>query len=202
MFKILHICYLVDFQNSKIQLRQQDDFEGCLYNSSGTSFVGITTENMLYTGEVEDDELYHNFIMIHDKMNGKVRLLQVDHCVASPKLNKKNFSSSTVLSNTESTVSELHKQFGSKATKRLTEQRERLTMNIDAVKDQLEKTVSSKKLELTCLSFYLMFLIFLNFASLLINLLVPFLQPVELYSMTIQCPNSNFISPFHHLIFS
>lgn len=101
---------------------------------------------MLYTGQVEDDDLYHNFIMLHNKKNGKVRLLQVNHCVVSPKMNKKNFSSSSVVSNTESSVSELHKQFGSKATKRLTEQRERLTMNIDAVKDQLEQTVSSKKL--------------------------------------------------------
>lgn len=107
---------------------------------------------MLYTGQVEDDDLYHNFIMLHNKKNGKVRLLQVDHCVASPKMNKKNFSSSSVVSNTESSVSELHKQFGSKATKRLTEQRERLTMNIDAVKDQLERTVSSKSLRPTYLT--------------------------------------------------
>lgn len=123
-----------------------------MYKSSGNPFVGVTTENMLYTGEVEDDDLYHNFIMLHNKTNGKVRLLQVDHTLASPKMNKKNFSSSSIVSNTESSVSELHKQFGSKATKRLTEQRERLTMNIDAVKDQLEKTVSSKKL--TCFIFF------------------------------------------------
>lgn len=99
---------------------------------------------MLYVGHVEDDELYHNFIMVHNKLNGKIRLLQVDRCTVSPKLNKQNFSSSSVESNTGSSLSELNKQFGSKATKRLTEQRERLTMNIDMVKDQLEKTVSGE----------------------------------------------------------
>lgn len=41
-------------------------------------------------------------------------------------------------------VSELNKQFGSKKTKRSTEQQERLKMNINIVKDQLEKTVSGR----------------------------------------------------------
>lgn len=115
---------------------------GRLYRSTDATIVGVSTNNMLYTGQVQDDELYHNFVMLHNKLNGKIRLLQVDHCTVSPKLNKQNFSSLPVGSSIEASVSELNKQFGSKATKRLTEQRERLTMNINAVKDQLEKTVS------------------------------------------------------------
>lgn len=99
---------------------------------------------MLYTGQIEDDESYNNFILVHNKRKGKIRLVQVDHCIASPKIMNKNFSSSPIISKTESSLSDLHKEFGSKATKRLTEQRERLTMNIDAVKDQLERTVSGK----------------------------------------------------------
>lgn len=46
------------------------------------------------------------------------------------------------IATTVSSVSELNKQFGSKKTKRSTEQQERLKMNIDTVKEQLEKTVS------------------------------------------------------------
>lgn len=107
--------------------------------------VGVENEKMLYMGKVEEDEIHNNYLMVHNKNTGKIMLLQVDKATASPVVYKKeNILSSPVASNRLSSVADLHKQFGSKATKRLTEQRERLTMNIDAVKDQLEKTVSGK----------------------------------------------------------
>lgn len=42
----------------------------------------------------------------------------------------------------EKSIAELNKQFGSKKTIRQTEQHEKLKMNIDAVKEDLEKTVA------------------------------------------------------------
>lgn len=45
---------------------------------------------------------------------------------------------------TAESLGDLRKQFGSKKAKRYTEQQERLTMNVENVKDHLEKSVAGK----------------------------------------------------------
>lgn len=99
---------------------------------------------MLYTAQVKDDEFYNNCLLILDKNTGKMKLIQIDQCTVRPVLLKDCQVNTSFVSASESSVLELNKQFGSKRTKRLTEQRERLTMNIEAVKDQLEETVTGK----------------------------------------------------------
>lgn len=132
----------MDFQNSKIKPGQNDNLEGNVYTSQGKHLIGITTPNMLYANELWGDEYYNNFLLIHDKTANEIELMQIDQVTVCPVTEKEN--QRDIFSKTESSISELNKQFGSKKTKRLTEQRERLTMNIEAVKDQLEATVSGK----------------------------------------------------------
>ncbi|XP_060527441.1 DNA-directed RNA polymerase I subunit RPA49-like [Cylas formicarius] len=102
---------------------------------------GLATENMVYCGEIKDqDELYNNFLLVHDPTAREIKLLQVDNCSMAPLL-----ISSTV--NTKSPITErssahLKKEFGSKRSKRMTEQQERLQMNLENVKEHLESTVA------------------------------------------------------------
>ncbi|CAG9813628.1 unnamed protein product [Phaedon cochleariae] len=140
---------LVEFENGKIQPGEEKNLESGIYEEkNGTKIVGITTNKMLYTGPLREDDLYNNFLLIHNKKKDKIEMVQIDCCIATPKLNKpSNLIQSTPLLSREMNVSELQKQFGSKKSKRVTEQRERLTMNIETVKEQLEKTVTGIKLD-------------------------------------------------------
>ncbi|XP_018573899.1 uncharacterized protein LOC108912953 [Anoplophora glabripennis] len=140
---------LVDFQNSKINSNEGDNVKSSLYKSGdGKTVVGVTNGNMLYTGVIDtENDLYNNFLLVHNKNTGKVRLIQVDCCTVSPLLDKKSNLMDVSIATTASSVSELNKQFGSKKTKRSTEQQERLKMNINTVKEQLEKTITDIKVD-------------------------------------------------------
>lgn len=142
MIVSLTFLLVVDFQNSRINPEETNGLEGNLYISEGKHFVGVTTSKMLYTNPLLNDEYYNSFLLMHNRTTNEIELMQIDQVTVCPVTQKEN--QINVLSKNESSLSELNKQFGSKRTKRLTEQRERLTMNIEAVKDQLIKTVSGK----------------------------------------------------------
>ncbi|KAG5882579.1 hypothetical protein JTB14_030128 [Gonioctena quinquepunctata] len=136
---------LVEFQNSKIQPGKEGSLNSALYETEDESkLVGITTDKMLYTGTLANDELYNTFILIHNRKKNKIQLVQADHCTVSPRLNQKNLLTETTKLPLDNSISELNKQFGSKKARRVTEQRQRLTMNIETVKEQLEKTVTGE----------------------------------------------------------
>ncbi|KAJ8977976.1 hypothetical protein NQ317_008169 [Molorchus minor] len=134
---------LVEFQNGKVRPGEEHNLKSAVYKTKDKkTVVGVANNNMIYTGIVDNkNDLYNNFILIHNRKNGKVRLIQTDCCTVSPILEKNNILDISTKSANNS-VSELNKQFGSKKTKRNTEQQERLKMNIDTVKEQLERTVS------------------------------------------------------------
>ncbi|KAJ8934518.1 hypothetical protein NQ314_013301 [Rhamnusium bicolor] len=142
---------LVDFQNGKIKPGEEGNLDSALYrNIEKETVVAVTNCNMLYTGIVDNEnDLYNNFILVHNRKSGKVRLIQVDCCPVSPLLDKKSKLMDTSVSKAENSMSELKKQFGSKKTKRSVEQQERLKMNISTVKEQLEKTITDIKIDET-----------------------------------------------------
>lgn len=74
----------------------------------------------------------------------QAKLIAVDHVTLSPIfLNKEKLN---VVPGTDqnTTVAHLNKNFGSKKIKRHTEQLERMKIDVDIVKEQLEETVQSK----------------------------------------------------------
>ncbi|XP_056639495.1 DNA-directed RNA polymerase I subunit RPA49-like isoform X2 [Diorhabda sublineata] len=141
-----HRPILINFDNSKVKPESVNTLEAQLYETVlSEKLIAVTSNKLLYTGEVEDDELYHNFIVIHKRDSDQITLFQYDRATVQARFNKKRkFEISPIKDNA---AAELNKQFGSKKAKRVTEQRERLTMNIDAVKQQLEQTVAGLKVD-------------------------------------------------------
>lgn len=72
----------------------------------------------------------------------QAKLIAIDHVTLSPLIPKRENVLAVTDQNT--TVSDLQKNFGSRKMKRQTEQFERMKMNVDDVKQQLEETVQSK----------------------------------------------------------
>lgn len=60
-------------------------------------------------------------------------------------LPKVNMTLNSTLSTNKSTIRDLNKQFGSKRTKRQTEQMERMRMNVSHVEKELQETVAGNK---------------------------------------------------------
>ncbi|XP_072390267.1 DNA-directed RNA polymerase I subunit RPA49 isoform X2 [Diabrotica undecimpunctata] len=138
---------LIDFDNGKVKKEGILKLEASHYETPmNDQMVAVNSERLLYTGIVEEDDLYNNFILVHNIQKEEIKLYQVDTVTVRARLRQKNVVETSPRK--ENAVSELHKQFGSKKAKRVTEQRERLTMKIDdAVKEQLEKTVASVKVD-------------------------------------------------------
>ena len=88
-----------------------------------------------------DKELTYTMLAIHNKKTGKVRLIQTERWDVAPVLDEHvdNANDDEI-----DKTAALNKQFGSKKVRRRTEQYEKMKINLDNVKEQLEKTVSSK----------------------------------------------------------
>ncbi|CAG9837221.1 unnamed protein product [Diabrotica balteata] len=137
---------LIDFDNGKVKKEGILKLEASHYETPmNDQMVAVSSERLLYTGIVEEDDLYNNFILVHNRQKEEIKLYQVDTVTVRARFPQKNVVETSPRK--ENAVSELHKQFGSKKAKRVTEQRERLTMKIDAIKEQLEKTVASVKID-------------------------------------------------------
>lgn len=71
-------------------------------------------------------------------------MIAVDTAILTPRVNLKRQKAveNNELSSASKSVRELHKQFGSKKIQRVTEQKERLKMDVEVIKEQLEQTVA------------------------------------------------------------
>ncbi|KAF2903016.1 hypothetical protein ILUMI_03185 [Ignelater luminosus] len=120
-----------------------------LYKDNRDRFlVAAATEKLLYSGPVNHDELYNNFIAVHNKKKNKIRLLAVDYATLSPLLQRpKEAEDISFHDSRELTAAALNKQFGSKRAKRQTEQRERMQLDIENVREQLEQTVADIEID-------------------------------------------------------
>lgn len=134
------------------------EFKCGLYVSEDDHFVpAVASNKMLYTGPISrKDELYNNFILTRNKKTGKVyrhsiKLILVNRNVFQCKLIKIDKALLSVVTkskrklDTEETtkikqLSDLNKYFGSKRTKMVTEQKERLKVDVENIKSTLEQT--------------------------------------------------------------
>ncbi|RZB66621.1 DNA-directed RNA polymerase I subunit RPA49-like, partial [Asbolus verrucosus] len=136
------------FQNSDLREGEETKLQAGVYKKSdNTTIVAAATNEILYTGSInrDDDDSVNRFLLISNKKTGKVRLVPVDIAILAPQLNQKE---GDVVDNANAnSLNILNKEFGSKRIKRITEQRERLKMNINDVKEQLEKTVEALEIK-------------------------------------------------------
>jgi hypothetical protein len=105
--------------------------------------LALSNGQTVYKGYKPDlaKELVYTMLAIHNKKTGKVKLIQAERWDVAPVLDK---HIDYTIDNATDQIIALNKQFGSKKVKRRTEQFEKMKINVETVKDQLEKTVSSK----------------------------------------------------------
>ncbi|XP_015609823.1 uncharacterized protein LOC107274802 [Cephus cinctus] len=139
---------IVNFQNGELKDAEAKKMECDIFydESQKNRMLALSNGRIVYSGYRPDlnKEPMYTMLAIHNKRTGKVRLIQAERWQVSPILDSKN--------NTEDIsrgdeVALLNKQFGSKRMKRRTEQYERMKVNVESVKEQLEKTVSNVEID-------------------------------------------------------
>lgn len=110
--------------------------------------LAMSNGQIVYRGYKPDtsQDLMRSMLVLRNRRTGKVRLVQVERWQVTPVLEKPAVEDNKGAEDEK--IAKLNKQFGSKKVKRRTEQFERLKVNVESVKEQLEQTVSSKELSL------------------------------------------------------
>ncbi|KAF7281520.1 hypothetical protein GWI33_004556 [Rhynchophorus ferrugineus] len=131
---------LFEFQNGKIKQDNDCLLEVALFRDKvkNKKILGVSNGDMIYSGEVNNDDLFNNFLAISKKGGKEIELVEIETTSLTPFLKQTIAVASPVK---QHAVSELQKKFGSKKAKRYTEQHERLAMNLEHVTGRLEKIV-------------------------------------------------------------
>ena len=105
----------------------------------------MSNGHIVYKGNRPDckKESTRTMLVLHNKRTGKVRLFEAERWEVAPVLEK--YDNEDKINDMDHKITILNKQFGSKKIKRRTEQFEKLKVNVESVKEQLEKAVSSKR---------------------------------------------------------
>lgn len=108
--------------------------------------LALSNGHIVYKGYRPDckEESTRTMLVLHNKRTGKVRLFEAERWQVTPVLEKPDVENDKNDVNKKNII--LNKQFGSKKVKRRTEQFERLNVNVDSVKEDLEKSVLSKRI--------------------------------------------------------
>lgn len=111
--------------------------------------LALSNGQIVYRGYKPDmsADLMRTMLVLHNKRTGKIRMVQMERWHVTPVLNGAAVDDN--IDKEENKIAMLNKQFGSKRVKRRTEQYERLQVDVETIKEQLEQTVSSKRLRFT-----------------------------------------------------
>lgn len=123
----------------------------------------MATEKSIYTGDIENDELFNKFILaVHKKTKQvsllyillllfvfllhnvflKAKLIAIDKTSLSLDLPQKRDLKPEKVNSNSTSIMELNKQFGSKRIKRITEHQERSKVFRDSAKEFVEQTIA------------------------------------------------------------
>ncbi|XP_078050199.1 uncharacterized protein LOC144476819 [Augochlora pura] len=145
---------IVHFQNGELKDEEAKKMDcGLFYDpQKSRRTLALSNGQIVYRGYKPNtsQDLMRTMLVLHNKKTGKVRMVHVERWQMTPVLEKPvidNGSTTTV-----EKVTMLNKQFGSKKVKRRTEQLEKMKVNVDFVKEQLEQTVIDVKIDRTDLS--------------------------------------------------
>lgn len=138
----------MDFQIGKLKDDEAKDMACGLFRdqTQDKTVLALSNGRVVYKGYKPDPEkeTVRTMLVLHNKKTGKVRLVEAERWQVTPVLEKPVIEDNKIDADEKIVI--LNKQFGSKKVKRRTEQYERMKVNVDAVKDQLEKTVLSKNI--------------------------------------------------------
>nr|XP_033332439.1 DNA-directed RNA polymerase I subunit rpa49-like isoform X1 [Megalopta genalis] len=145
---------IVNFQNGELKDEEAKKMEcGLFYDSKKNKrTLALSNGQIVYRGYKPDtsQDLMRTMLVLHNKKTGKVRMVHVERWQVTPVLEKPVTENGSAT--THEKVAMLNKQFGSKKMKRKTEQFEKLKVNVDFVKEQLEQTVIDVEIDKNDLS--------------------------------------------------
>lgn len=148
MSYLIVIVFAVNFQNGELKDGEAKKLScGLFYDErKRKTMLALSNGQIVYKGYKPnmDQDLMRTMLVLHNRRTGKVRLVQAERWQVTPILDKKLEADNTAT--IDEKISMLNKQFGSKKVKRRTEQLEKMKVNVDSVKEQLEQTILSKNL--------------------------------------------------------
>ncbi|CAK9831712.1 hypothetical protein ANTRET_LOCUS8658 [Anthophora retusa] len=139
---------IVNFQNGALKDEEAKKMScGLFYDQKKKkTTLALSNGQIVYKGykPETDQDLMHTMLVVHNRKTGKVKLVQVERWQVTPVLDKPVVQDNATESEQ---ISMLNKQFGSKKVKRRTEQHERLKMNVEHIKEQLEQTAANVEID-------------------------------------------------------
>ncbi|KYN40423.1 DNA-directed RNA polymerase I subunit RPA49 [Trachymyrmex septentrionalis] len=136
---------IVNFQNGELKDEEIKEISCGLYREQkdNKTVLALSNGHIVYKGNRPDckKESTRTMLVLHNKRTGKVRLFEAERWEVAPVLEKLDNENNT--NDMDNKITILNKQFGSKKIKRRTEQFEKLKVNVESVKEQLEKAVSN-----------------------------------------------------------
>lgn len=136
----------MNFQNGKLKDEEDKEMSCGLFRDQreDKTVLALSNGQLVYKGYRPDfeKESTRTMLVVHNKKTGKVRLFEAERWQVTPVLEKPVIEDNK--NNMDEKILLLNKQFGSKRIKRRTEQFERMKVDANSVKEQLEKTVSSE----------------------------------------------------------
>lgn len=140
---------IVNFQNGELKDEEAKEMSCGIFHDEkeGKTVLGLSNGHIVYKGYRPDttQESTRTMLVLHNKKTGKIRLFEAERWQVTPVLDKPSIEESDIDIHEKTAL--LNKQFGSKKVKRRTEQFEKMKVNVDSVKDQLEQTVSNVEID-------------------------------------------------------
>ena len=128
---------IVNFQNGELKDEEAKKMStGLFYDpKKQKTMVALSNGQIVYRGYKPDtsQDLMRTMLVLHNRKTGKVRLVQVERWQVNAVLGKPIADNKK--SADDENIATLNKQFGSKKAKRITEQYERMKINVDSVKE-------------------------------------------------------------------
>ncbi|KZC10710.1 hypothetical protein WN55_02196, partial [Dufourea novaeangliae] len=140
---------IVNFQNGELKDEEAKKMSCNLFydQQKNKTMLALSNGQIVYRGYRPDtsQDLMRTMLVFHNRKTGKVRLVQAERWQVAPILDKPTEENNKIT--TDERIAILNKQFGSKRVKRRTEQFEKMKVNVDSIKEQLEQTVSNVEID-------------------------------------------------------
>lgn len=144
---------IISFQNGILHRTGEVDFRGGIYSEKTkgkkTKNAIIAIENMVYVGQEKEDNVCRNLVVVRNRNTGVVRLVEVGNArlKASPESEQVTKTEEVTSEDVTDKRYQLGEAFGSKRQKRMLEQSKKTKIDIDSMKEQLEKTINAKQID-------------------------------------------------------
>ncbi|KAH8268067.1 hypothetical protein KR018_011224 [Drosophila ironensis] len=139
------VC-LVKFQNGSFD--GNGEFAVVAPKSGGKKQALVKAGGQFYAGELKGGEEYDTYVCIRDKETGKMHIIPVEQALLSNHVYKKleREKRKAPLLSREHANMKLLKEFGGRKASRYVDNQEKMVVNVDVVRQDLDETVKSSTL--------------------------------------------------------